>query len=135
MPVPEDHKSYRATLKATLKCKRCFNKAFKGSDWRFLIHLFRGTIKSLKKSPNLIKVTFNLFKKQSTKNNIDKELATIESGARSRIQGVTDEIATILKNQEMQAYIKNFDQLFDEKGPKGQRAKGPKQKGKRRFRI
>jgi uncharacterized protein (DUF697 family) len=115
VPIPEDRKSYRATLKATVKCKKCFSKAFKGSDWRFLIHLFRGTIKSLKRSPNLIKVTFNLFKKQSSGNKIRKELDAMEVEDRSRIKTLTDEIAVILQNREMQAYLNNFDKMFDKK--------------------
>jgi len=60
-------------------------------------------------------LTFNLFKKQSSDNKIKKELDAMEVEDRSRIKMLTDEIATILQNREMEAYIENFDKLFDEK--------------------
>ena len=113
-PIVGDKRSHKATLKAAIKCKKRFNKVFKGSDWRFLIHLFKGVIKSLKKSPNLIKVTIKILKEQPQDNTINAELNSIPQEERSAIQQIVDEIASIMSNDEMQLYIKNFDKTFDQ---------------------
>ena len=114
-PTEGDKKSHKATLKAAIKYKKRFNKVFKGSDWRFLIHLFKGVIKSLKKSPNLIKVTIKVLKEEAQENTINDELNSIPVRERSAIQQIIDEIASIMSHDEMQLYIKNFDKTFDQK--------------------
>ena len=112
-PDENDRKSYKKTFKATVKCKKKFQKAFKGSDIRLISHLFVGMVKSLKKTPGLLKVTKKIFMKTFEKTNIKKELQEIDSEEKSSIRIFTDEIIVIMDNKETQTYIKEFDKKFD----------------------
>ena len=112
-PSEEDKKSAKLTLKAAKKCKKQFNKAFKGSDLRFLVHLFKGVLISLKRSPNLIKTVIRVLKEQPEDKEIDQEFNSVDLREQSAMQEIVNEIVSIMKHNEMQLYIKNFDQKFD----------------------
>ena len=114
-PSKDDKKSSRLTLKAAKKCKRSFDKAIKGSDLRFLIHLFKGVLISLKRSPNLIKTVIRVLKDQPEDKAIDQEFNNAEFSERSAMKEIVNEIVSIMKHNEMQVYIKNFDITFDDK--------------------
>ena len=119
IPPPENgsKKSKKVTFKAAVKCKKRFNKVFKGSDWRFLVHLFRGTVKSFKKVPNLMKITIKMFKKESSENTIKSKLRDIPEREQQAARTMIEEIAELMKNDEMQKYITNFDKMFDSAFP------------------
>ena len=116
IPTPDrdDKKSYKKTFKATVKCKKKLDKAFKGSDMRVISHLFLGTVKSLKKTPGLLKVTKKIFMKNIHKSNIKEDLQKMDSDDKSSFRMFTDEITLIMDNKETQAYMNSFDKKFDE---------------------
>lgn len=113
-PVENEKASYKKTFKATVKCKKRFHQAFKGSDMRVISHLFSGIVKSLKKTPGLLKVTKQIFSKNNQEPSLNDSLKGIRQEEKSVIKMFTDEIIVIIDNKETQEYIKKFDQRFDQ---------------------
>lgn len=114
-PSEDDKKSYKLAIKRARKCRRCFNRAVKGSDLRFLIHLFKGVLTSLKRSPSLVKTVIRTLKEEKEDKLIDQDFNSVASKERSAMKGIIREIVTIMRHNEMQLYIRNFDKKFDEK--------------------
>ena len=120
VPEPGNWKSSKTALRSASKCRRKFNRAFKGSDLRFIVHLFRGTVISMRRVPGLVQTAVQIIR--STDNSdIQDGLENLEKKETSRSSMLQKEIINAMNNQQMQAYIKRFDARFDEKwyGRKG----------------
>ena len=115
LPVNGDRVSMRQTYRACRRCRKIFNRTFKGSDIRLITHIFSGTVKSIKKSPDIIKTVISLYGRKSDNEGMEEMMSKVDVHESSGIRLIIDDIVRTFDNRETQAYICQFNDIFDQK--------------------